>query len=594
VTDSFDIATEGLLQNSDGQCLKTVVRTNNAVKVANSTQAVTVSREASGGVIASSVDAPVTIALVPSQIVAAERVNTQLVVQPGCASGGAGGVSSYNDLTDVPTEFPPGAHRHDASEIDNLPSTDWANIANKPSTFPPATHTHLISNITGLEPRIFASATHYTFDIDAANADNGVTDAYKFKDAAAAYAAVWSLIPTLVSGLDNEIVLLFGNGVYSLYDYISLFAGKDDATNTGGCEGAPASDAPCRFYIRAKNAPDVIPDASWSLISNWATQEATATTANNALIFGAFRVVFYMTLAELDASTGYSASLGMGSNFTLDGVAFMYEARWGNIQTAYMEFYGNQGLNGYAIVNTYGWWNTDNKLSVLNTNNKYSATQFVEYDNYYALPAVKPIYRISTDVKMAFKDQWSGAGYNYPTVVIINPLGSMYLVDSASYARRWCPKLYCAGGTLTTGYITVSSNGAYMYSYFAAGSYCPSGKTMFTFSTPDYNPQALSAFQFVTPVTFTGVKIESVRRPKLIIGNFASITSKFTGGLVGRFIQNSGQIPDPPAVLYGNGSPESVVTGNVGDTYSNKTGGAGTTLYVKESGNNTNTGWIAK
>lgn len=43
----------------------------------------------------------------------------------------------------------------------------------------------------------------------------------------------------------------------------------------------------------------------------------------------------------------------------------------------------------------------------------------------------------------------------------------------------------------------------------------------------------------------------------------------------------------------GTGSPESVVTAVVGSTYRRTDGGAGTTLYVKESGTG-NTGWVAK
>ena len=42
------------------------------------------------------------------------------------------------------------------------------------------------------------------------------------------------------------------------------------------------------------------------------------------------------------------------------------------------------------------------------------------------------------------------------------------------------------------------------------------------------------------------------------------------------------------------GSPNGVVTGNVGDMYLDKNGGAGTTLYIKESGSGTNTGWVGK
>jgi hypothetical protein len=46
--------------------------------------------------------------------------------------------------------------------------------------------------------------------------------------------------------------------------------------------------------------------------------------------------------------------------------------------------------------------------------------------------------------------------------------------------------------------------------------------------------------------------------------------------------------------LIGNGSPNGAVTDNPGARYSNLSGGAGTTLYVKESGVGTNTGWVAK
>jgi hypothetical protein len=51
---------------------------------------------------------------------------------------------------------------------------------------------------------------------------------------------------------------------------------------------------------------------------------------------------------------------------------------------------------------------------------------------------------------------------------------------------------------------------------------------------------------------------------------------------------------DDTRVLTGQGSPEGVVVAKVGRLYARSDGGAGTTLYVKESGNNTNTGWAAK
>lgn len=50
----------------------------------------------------------------------------------------------------------------------------------------------------------------------------------------------------------------------------------------------------------------------------------------------------------------------------------------------------------------------------------------------------------------------------------------------------------------------------------------------------------------------------------------------------------------PLAVFTGTGSPNSAVAAQMGSLYLNQSGGAGTTLYVKESGAGTNTGWVAK
>lgn len=44
----------------------------------------------------------------------------------------------------------------------------------------------------------------------------------------------------------------------------------------------------------------------------------------------------------------------------------------------------------------------------------------------------------------------------------------------------------------------------------------------------------------------------------------------------------------------GSGDPNGVVTANRGTIYLRTDGAAGTTLYVKETGDNTNTGWAAK
>ncbi len=47
-------------------------------------------------------------------------------------------------------------------------------------------------------------------------------------------------------------------------------------------------------------------------------------------------------------------------------------------------------------------------------------------------------------------------------------------------------------------------------------------------------------------------------------------------------------------VLYGQGTPEGNVAAPVGTLYRRLDGGAGTTLYVKETGGSTSTGWDPK
>lgn len=48
-----------------------------------------------------------------------------------------------------------------------------------------------------------------------------------------------------------------------------------------------------------------------------------------------------------------------------------------------------------------------------------------------------------------------------------------------------------------------------------------------------------------------------------------------------------------PNALTGSGTPESAVVGIIGDVYTDLAGTTDTTLYVKEAGANTDTGWVA-
>ena len=66
---------------------------------------------------------------------------------------------------------------------------------------------------------------------------------------------------------------------------------------------------------------------------------------------------------------------------------------------------------------------------------------------------------------------------------------------------------------------------------------------------------------------------------------------------VGSIIPTSGSITmgfGGQRVAVGDGAPEGAVAAAVGSLWLRKDGGAGTTLYIKETGAATNTGWVAK
>lgn len=72
---------------------------------------------------------------------------------------------TWANVSGKPSSFTPASHRHDASEIDNLPigggggPTAWADVTGKPSEFPPNAHSHAWSEITD-RPETFAPSAH--------------------------------------------------------------------------------------------------------------------------------------------------------------------------------------------------------------------------------------------------------------------------------------------------------------------------------------------------------------------------------------------------------------------------------------------------
>lgn len=69
----------------------------------------------------------------------------------------------WTDITNLPVSFPPAGHRHDASEIDNLPAPAWATITGRPTSFPPSAHIHQMAEIEGLQAALDAKQPATSF-----------------------------------------------------------------------------------------------------------------------------------------------------------------------------------------------------------------------------------------------------------------------------------------------------------------------------------------------------------------------------------------------------------------------------------------------
>lgn len=72
---------------------------------------------------------------------------TQITDTPAFFSG------SWNDLTDLPSAFPPSTHTHSYNDLTDLPvaaAVEWDDIENKPTSFPPSSHTHSYADLTDL------------------------------------------------------------------------------------------------------------------------------------------------------------------------------------------------------------------------------------------------------------------------------------------------------------------------------------------------------------------------------------------------------------------------------------------------------------
>jgi hypothetical protein len=107
-------------------------------------------------------------------------------------------------------------------------------------------------------------------------------------------------------------------------------------------------------------------------------------------------------------------------------------------------------------------------------------------------------------------------------------------------------------------------------------------------------PSLIENIAGLTTVPLSSVRDSGSNTLTVQFADVLSITDKQN---LDDFLAGYGYAPTPsiaPEGVFGTGDPNGVVVGSPGDSYFNKNGGANATLWVKESGVGTDTGWVAK
>jgi len=99
--------------------------------------------------------------------------------------------------------------------------------------------------------------------------------------------------------------------------------------------------------------------------------------------------------------------------------------------------------------------------------------------------------------------------------------------------------------------------------------------------------------QLVSPPNPQADFMQGSKLAPLSLGFLTKIVNAINGTTTARGVAQI-LLGNGVTISQGSGSPNGMVTGSPGDLYLNKSGGASNTLFVKESGLNTNTGWVAK
>jgi len=147
-----------------------------------------------------------------------------------------------------------------------------------------------------------------------------------------------------------------------------------------------------------------------------------------------------------------------------------------------------------------------------------------------------------------------------------------------------------SSGSVISGSDIVATNGRFIQwsTRSVLGSPSDGNITLYSSSLSDFNRLQLGG----TTNAFPAIKRNGAAIDFRLADDsgFCDITARQVFASLGAIYLNTAATA---FILRGSGTPEGVVTAIVGSLFLRSDGGAGTTLYVKESGTG-NTGWVAK
>jgi hypothetical protein len=188
---------------------------------------------------------------------------------------------------------------------------------------------------------------------------------------------------------------------------------------------------------------------------------------------------------------------------------------------------------------------------------------------------VVPLVQSGVTKKVAVSDLTAGRS------VASAQLTATSTTDSGVVSRGWSPG---GGANNSNGSLQVGGNAAFCgrFSWDATGA---TAGTVFLDNTTNDSGTRIQSRLRTDGSAVIGWTLQ-------VTGGVADLTVN-TGNLIIGTAGKGVTLPGGITWTSGSGSPEGVVTAPVGSLFSRTDGGAGTSLYVKQSGSG-NTGWVGK